>query len=27
LSRGFVESQGNGGLKANRSQQFNTDAV
>ena len=27
LSRGFVESQGTGGLKANRSREFNTDAV
>ena len=27
LSRGFVESQGRGGLKANRNRQFNTDAV
>jgi predicted GIY-YIG superfamily endonuclease len=27
LSRGFVESQGNGGLKANRSREFNTDAI
>ena len=27
LSHGFVESQGSGGLKANRSREFNTDAV
>jgi hypothetical protein len=27
LSRGFVESQGNGGLKANQSREFNTDAI
>jgi hypothetical protein len=27
LSHGFVESQGTGGLKANRSHEFNTDAV